>query len=194
VTSRTAVYDITVTPHANFFANGVLVHNKSIHNYEGVAIGDTRGVISALVTYARGNCGFFPGDLSDTSRVDGREIGIPGYPDEAPVFLGADLGRASPYTKGGYSRTYQTFGRPNEIPPECDPRSVLAYCYSSAPVPGVRYRMLKDYPWLAELLPAAWVRRRTFVATSDGAIYMDLEGRDLACVDGKPPSYAVPLE
>ena len=75
-----AVYDLTVEPHSNFFANGVLVHNKRIYAPDVQAIGDTRSVISAMQTYASVNCGFFPGDITDATRDDGTPIGIPEYP------------------------------------------------------------------------------------------------------------------
>lgn len=193
VLSWQAVYDISVEPHSNFFANGVLVHNKSPSRPQGRAIGDTRTVISALVTYASANCGFFPGDLTDTTREDGTPIAIPNYPDEAPEFMGRDLGQPSPYVKSGYRRTYQTFGRPEDIPPECAQNSVFDFCYASHPLQTFRSHLAEDLPrWLAESL--YFEKFHSFVATSDGAIYMDPEGRDLSCTDGKPPPYAVPLQ
>ena len=178
----TIVYDITVHPHANFFANGILVHNKSPFRGDSQAIGDTRSVISAMHTFASANCGFFPRDLTDATFEDGTPISIPNYPTNAPSFLGGDLGRPGPYAKSGYEREYTPFGTPDDIPPECAPDSVLAYCYTSHPG--------------EHLLPTSWFdhRYRSFVATSNGAIYFDAQGRDLSCVDGQPPPYAVPLE
>jgi hypothetical protein len=52
VISWQEVYDISVEPHSNFFANGVLVHNKqNPYASQSQAIGDTRTVISAMQTY-----------------------------------------------------------------------------------------------------------------------------------------------
>lgn len=80
-----AVYDLSVEPHANFFANGVLVHNKSVTSWESQAIGDSRYIVSAMQTYASANCGFYPRDLTDATRHDGTPIAIPNFLDEAPT-------------------------------------------------------------------------------------------------------------
>ena len=61
---------------------------------EAQTIGDTRSVMSGLMTYASENCGFFPAHLTDLTRWDGTPIAIPNYPDDAPEFLGGDLARA----------------------------------------------------------------------------------------------------
>lgn len=193
VWSWRTVYDISVEPYENFFASGVLVHNKSRTAPQAQAIGDTRSVISALQTYASANCGLFPGDLTEMTRDDGTPIAIPGYPDGAPEFLGLDLARPSPYVKSGYERAYQAFHPPEDIASECAPTSVASFCYVSRPTEQLRPRGGSAMPvWLANWLGIE--RYRSFVATSDGAIYMDWEGRDLSCIDGKPPSYARYLE
>lgn len=118
---------------------------------------------------------------------------IPDYPEGAPDFLGGDLARPSPYAKSGYWRRYQGFGRPESIPPECDPESVLAFCYSSTPVRPFRSNWAQSWPWIADVLPSV-LRNRSFVGTSDGALYVDHLGRDLAYVEGERPEYAVLLE
>ena len=44
---------------------------------EAQTIGDTRSVMSGLMTYASENCGFFPAHLTDLTRWDGTPIAIP---------------------------------------------------------------------------------------------------------------------
>ena len=132
---------------------------------EAQAIGDSRAVIAAQQTYAASNCGFFA-DLTNLCRNGadcGDAIGIPDYPDAAPEFIGADLGRASPYVKAGYTRTLAPNGTPSAVPPHCDPDSLLDYCYHSEPADVGRTGV------------------RSFAATSAGAIYNDPSGAPIAC-------------
>ena len=122
---------------------------------EAQTIGDTRSVISGLMTYASENCGFFPAHLTDLTRWDGTPIAIPNYPDDAPEFLGGDLARADSYVKSGYRRSYQPFGRTDEIPPTCAQDSVLTYCYVSNPESSqFDSAWVNSLPsWLVQILP-----------------------------------------
>ena len=132
---------------------------------EAQAIGDSRAVIAAQQTYAASNCGFFA-DLTNLCRNGadcGGTIGIPDYPDAAPEFIGADLGRNSPYVKAGYNRTLAPNGTPTSVPAHCDPDSLLDYCYHSEPADVGRTGV------------------RSFSATSAGAIYNDPSGAPIAC-------------
>lgn len=132
---------------------------------EAQAIGDSRAVIAAQQTYAASNCGFFA-DLTNLCRNGadcGGTIGIPDYPDAAPEFIGADLGRTSPYVKAGYNRTLTPNGTPTSVPDHCDPDSLLDYCYHSEPADVGRTGV------------------RSFSATSAGAIYNDPSGAAIAC-------------
>jgi len=132
---------------------------------EAQAIGDSRAVIAAQQTYAASNCGFFA-DLTNLCRNGadcGGTIGIPDYPDSAPEFIGADLGRTSPYVKSGYNRTLAPNGTPTSVPAHCDPDSLLDYCYHSEPADVGRTGV------------------RSFSATSAGAIYNDPSGAPIAC-------------
>jgi type IV pilus assembly protein PilA len=130
---------------------------------EAQAIGDTRTVMSASVTYAAMNCGFFAPAITCLTKQGGGAICIPGYSPAAPDFLGADLAQVTPYTKSGYTRDYLSTAPAPSIPPTCDPGSVLDFCYSSSPaslgLTGVR----------------------SFLGGASGAIYMDVTGVAIAC-------------
>ena len=130
---------------------------------EAQAIGDSRAVTAAQQTYAASNCGFFA-DLTNLCR-DGADcgIGIPDYPENAPEFLGGDLGRTSPYVKSGYNRTLAANGSPTTVPPHCDPDSLLDYCYHSEPADVGRTGV------------------RSFSANSAGGMYNDPSGTAIAC-------------
>ena len=95
---------------------------------EAQAIGDTRTVMSASVTYAASNCGYFAPNLSCLTREGGGTICIPNYPSAAPVFLGVDLARISPFDKSGYRRDYVQNGpAPSGVDAaKCDPDSLLS--------------------------------------------------------------------
>jgi hypothetical protein len=191
--SMTWVYDLTVEPHPNFFANDILVHNKRGDAREADTIGDMRTVVSAMQTYASLNCGLFAERLTDLTKFRGVPIPIPGYPDDAPDFLGPDLARPVPYAKSRYLRNYQGFGRSEDIPSTCVPGSVVEYCYTAHPIDRCRQRWARVLPpRLADMLGCD--KYRSFAATGNGALYVDLEARDMTCVDGKPPDYAMFLE
>lgn len=130
---------------------------------EAQAIGDTRTVMSASATYASMNCGFFAPNMLCLTNDGGGAICIPGYPPTAPNFLGADLGQATPFSKSGYQRDYLTVGAAPAVGPQCDPGSVLDYCYIS-------------YPLQVGLTGA-----RSFGGGSSGAIFMDPAGSALSC-------------
>jgi type IV pilus assembly protein PilA len=130
---------------------------------EAQAIGDTRTVMSASVTYASMNCGFFAPAISCLTSQGGGAICIPNYPAAAPDFLGADLARTTPYTKSGYNRDYLNTGAAPSIPTTCDPGSVLDYCYISSPA------------------SAGLTGVRSFLGSASGAIFMDPAGGGLGC-------------
>ncbi len=130
--------------------------------------------MSAAVTYAASNCGFFAPSLQCMTREGGGAICIPNYPAAAPQFLAGDLGRPTPYLKSGYQRDYLTVGvAPPVDPSVCDPNSVLDYCYSAAPS------------------QAGLTGVRSFAGSSAGAIWAMNDGTPIPCPI--PPSVQ-PLE
>ena len=127
---------------------------------EAQVIGDTRTVISAAITYASNNCGLFPATLV---CMTGGAVCIPNYPSAAPAFLSRDLGRATPYAKGGYTREYLTTPALNPDTTRCDPGSLFDFCYRSVPIsPGL-------------------TGVRAYSGTPAGAIYFDQAGNPIAC-------------
>ena len=131
---------------------------------EAQAIGDTRTVMSANVAYAASNCGYFAAAMTCLTSDGGGAICIPGYPAQAPQFLGGDLGQTTPYDKSGYTRDYLANGVvPSVNPAVCDPASLLDYCYVAAPaqtgLSGVR----------------------SFLGSAPGTIYQDYTGVLMAC-------------
>ena len=141
---------------------------------EAQAIGDTRTVMSASVAYAAANCGYFGADLPCLTSEGAGMICIPGYPTAAPQFLSGDIGRPSPYTKSGYSRSYaQNVVAPSVDPTICDPASVLDFCYTSVP---------------AQL---GLTGVRSFSGSSSGSIYTDTTGALIPC---PIPTGTSPLE
>jgi len=127
---------------------------------EAQAIGDTRSVISAEMTYASANCGFFA-PLENLCRNGGDcagVIGIPGYPSNAPEFVGGDLGQTTPYPKSGYSRSFDAVDSPSSVDTNrCDSSSLTDYCYHSYPL-------------------SALTGVRGFVGSASGAIYFVQDG------------------
>jgi prepilin-type N-terminal cleavage/methylation domain-containing protein len=136
---------------------------------EAQVIGDTRSLLSAAITYAANNCGLYPATL--VCMTDGA-VCIPNYPTTAPPFLSLDLGRVTPYQKGGYVRDYLT--TPLSSPePRCDPGSLTDFCYSSVPAS----------PGLSGV--------RAYSGTPAGTIYFDQTGTALGC---PVPSSALNLD
>ncbi len=130
---------------------------------EAQAIGDTRTVMSAKITYATNNCGFYPPTMQCMTRDGGGSICIPNYAPQAPEFLGGDIARATPYTKSGYLREYYTIGAAPPVDPNaCDVNSVLAYCYESVPA-------------------SALTGQRSFSAGPSGAIFARNDGAVIGC-------------
>ena len=127
---------------------------------EAQVIGDTRSLISAAVTYASGNCGLFAASLVCMTQGN---VCIPGYPTGGPQFLGRDLGRATPYNKGGYSRDYLTTPAAGQDTTRCDPGSLSDFCYHSQP------------------LDQGLTGVRAYSGTPAGAIYFDQAGNAIAC-------------
>ncbi|HEY7699696.1 MAG TPA: hypothetical protein VIE88_14835 [Vicinamibacteria bacterium] len=135
---------------------------------EAQAIADLRTVISAEWSYASANCSFFA-PLTELTRADDGEIGIPGYPGDEPEFLDGALGRDVPYSKDGYVRDWigapyvrdLTDGWVNERwdTTRCDDESVLDYCYGAVPASSLR-------------------GVRSFSAHGSGAITVDADGKD----------------
>ena len=126
---------------------------------EAQVIGDTRSLISAAITYASNNCGLYPASLVCMAQGS---VCIPGYPSSAPAFLGRDLGRATPYLKGGYRRDYLTTAA-SSVDPKCDPGSLTDFCYASVPAT----------PGLSGV--------RAYTGTPAGTIFFDQTGSIIAC-------------
>jgi type II secretory pathway pseudopilin PulG len=97
---------------------------------ESAAIGDIRTVISAEVAYANANGGYYDGleCLSNPTAC------IPGYPDQGPQFLGAEL--ASATVKSGYNRTFYP-GAYAELTEsqasQSSPTSLVSFAYVAVP-------------------------------------------------------------
>ena len=131
---------------------------------EAQAIGDTRTVMSANVTYASTNCGLFAASLLCMTNEGGGSICIPNYPAQAPQFLGGDLGRITPYTKSGYNRDYVQNGVATSVNANlCDPASILDFCYMAAPA------------------SISMTGVRGFLGGSAGTIFQDETGAMIAC-------------
>ena len=131
---------------------------------EAQAIGDTRSVMSASVAYAASNCGYFAADLMCMTKAGGGAICIPGYPAQAPQFLGGDLGRPTPYDKAGYRRDYLVNAvAPSVNPAICDPASLVDYCYVAGP----------------SQIGSTGVR--SFLGGSAGAIFQNQTGAMMPC-------------
>jgi hypothetical protein len=98
------------------------------------ALGDSREVISAQLTWASRNGGFFEGDfecLSTPRRC------LPDYPDEAPPFLGKDVTRLG--VRSEYRRTFHPGPpAPRDIGASdgrsISPTSVVSFAYVARPV------------------------------------------------------------
>ena len=129
---------------------------------EAQAIGDIRTIISAEQTFASVNCGFFD-DLVYLCKAGVECRGIPRPDYEGPDFLGADLGRASPYKKDGYERRWTPNGSPDPSKCATTPTTSVDYCYMATPSPSTDYSV------------------RSFVGTGSGAIYVHKEGGPLPC-------------
>lgn len=129
---------------------------------EAQAIGDIRTVISAEQTLASINCGFFD-DIVYLCNAGGdcRGIPLPGY--EGPEFLGADLGRASPYKKDGYLRRWTANGSPSQSDCATTKTTSVDYCYMATPSPSTDWSV------------------RSFIGTGSGAIYVHEKGEPLPC-------------
>ena len=132
---------------------------------EAQAIGDTRTVLSAEHAYASANGGLFA-DVTNLCRGGADcNIGIPNYPTTAPAFIGSDIGRASPYSKGGYTRQWIGLGggAPPGLTANQDPDSVVDFCYQSYPAA----------PGLSGV--------RSFAGGPTGLLYVDSQGVPIAC-------------
>lgn len=99
---------------------------------ESAAIGELRTLISAQYTYQSVNGGHFDGDLECLLRP---VACIPGYPPDAPPFLGEDI--ASLVPRRGYEPAFHPGPPPESIPPESSPSSVTTWAYVTTPsAPG----------------------------------------------------------
>lgn len=140
---------------------------------EAQALGDTRSLQSAQVVYSANNCGWYAAELRCLTQESESGVCIPGYPADAPDFLGSDLAREVPYVKSGYERDYRGLGRPTRIDDSCDPASWVDYCYSSRP----------SSPGLSG--------ERTLVGTGEGLFYVEPAAGVAPC--DIPPSERVPV-
>lgn len=97
---------------------------------ESAAIGDIRTLISAQMTYASANNGFY--DSLECLNAPARCI--PGYPDSGPLFLDAELAAAG--ARRGYERTFHP-GPPaaEEVVAmgKISPSSLTAFAYVAMP-------------------------------------------------------------
>jgi len=99
---------------------------------ESAAIGRLRTLISAQYAYQSSNRGHFDGDLECLLRPVGC---IPGYPPDAPQFLGEDVASLAPGR--GYEPAFHPGPPPEPIPPDCSPSSVTTWAYIATPTaPG----------------------------------------------------------
>lgn len=132
---------------------------------EAQVLGDTRSILSSASAYQSANGGLYPPNLPCMTRGDGTPICIPNYAPGAPDFLGADVARVTPYSKGGYTRDYTGLGAApaNINPAVVDPNSVLDFCYSGTP----------------SLLGATGVR--SFSGAASGAVFQDTSGAAIPC-------------
>ncbi len=100
---------------------------------EAQAIGDSRTVASAMVTYSSANRGYFTSNFPCLNVPSGC---IPGYPAAGPNFL--DLQITSLSTKSGYDRFFAAANPPAQIPVGGDPASMTTFGYAAEPsVPGI---------------------------------------------------------
>jgi len=120
------VYDLSVEPHQNFIAAGVVVHNKSIRSRlaanEASALGDSRAVGSSQVAYSSSNGGYF-GQLSCLAAPPSC-----GWLAGTTPFIDPQLGSLKP--KQGYVRSFVAGAKGNGKP---DP-GILTFVYAAAPV------------------------------------------------------------
>lgn len=97
---------------------------------EAAAIGDTRSVISAQMTYSSANGGYF-----DTLECLSKPYDcIPGYPTAAPVFLDAEL--TSVFVKQGYERTFYPGASADLTEDQASrlsPTSLVTFAYVTVP-------------------------------------------------------------
>jgi len=131
---------------------------------EAQSIGDTRSVMSANSAYASTNCGLFAANMLCMTNDGGGAVCIPNYPAQAPDFIAGDLGRLTPYAKGGYTRDYMQNGVAVGVDANlCDPNSILDFCYVSSPT------------------SVGMTGVRGFLGGSAGAIFQDETGAAIPC-------------
>jgi hypothetical protein len=96
---------------------------------EAAAIGDVRTIISAQITYASANDGFFDNLECLATPHDC----IPGYPAEAPYFIGQEM--LAP-VKNGYQREFHP-GPTAAASRASSPSSIESFAYVAVPLtPG----------------------------------------------------------
>lgn len=148
---------------------------------EAEAIADTRAVMTAELTFASANCGFFD-DLQNLCR-DGDDcngINIPGYPANAPEFLSGELARSSPYVKSSYERSFvgvpiKPSHRSAWDPTRCSPTSLGDFCYYSSPVPLGWFMLEVEY--------------RSFAGHGAGDLHELARGEPLQCPMPHEPGF-----
>jgi hypothetical protein len=117
-----AVYDLSVDPHENFIAGGVVVHNKRPHDPELFAIIDLRMVSSAEVAYASANHGAY-GRLECLAAPPSC-----GFPPGTTGFIHSTIASSEP--REGYVRWFLA-GSPAKGKP--DP-GIQGFVYVATPV------------------------------------------------------------
>ncbi len=140
---------------------------------EAVAIGDARSVISAEMSYASSNGGYY--DILEC--LSNPYNCIPDYPTTAPTFLGAEL--TSALVKSGYRRTFYP-GANADLTAEqssvLSPTSLVTFAYVAVPEnPGV-------------------TGVRAFCADSTGRICAIPDGEVPAILDGTCPMECMNLQ
>lgn len=150
-----AVYDLSVEPHGNFIAAGVLLHNKSIRMFESEAIRDLRSLGNAQHAYASSNGGFFGQPTCLVSPTGcGWPAGTGPFIDFQPLS-----------TRAGYTRSFIAgpIGKGKVEP------GLETFVYVTTPTPEAAW-VKGPYFWSASS------RRRAFAMDHTGLICMTQDG------------------
>jgi len=114
VVGAVTVYDLSIAPNPNFFAEGVLVHNKRPNTQPSAALGDVRMLISAQAGY-EGQFGYFESRLECLVKPADCQ---PDYRADWPTFLEEKFLRSE---RNGYR--FEFFAGP-PVRPDPEPRLV----------------------------------------------------------------------
>ncbi len=135
---------------------------------ESAAVGDIRTIISAEMTYASVNGGFY-----DTPRCLARPGGcLPGY--TGPVFVDELLGSLA--VKNGYQRRFHPGPSAVGSPGALSPSSLTGFAYTAVPV------------------KAGNTGRRSFCGDASGVVCMTPLGGEIEVVNGACAPSCTPLQ